>query len=154
MKNRQKILLLGVLILISAKAVASTQPVFNNNAKEVTESGYIKLSWQFGDKSGDCVFELQQSENQIFNSNKILYMGPDYATFLSGLRNGNYFYRVRAVCGDEQAISDWSDTITVKVQHHSLMLAFGLFGVGAVIFLLTIGIVIQGARQAAATAEQ
>ena len=122
-------------------------PIFTNNPIEQTESGHVKLSWKVPNSSSSAapwVFELQKSNDPNFSSAVQLYRGPDLATFLSGLPNGNYFYRVRTSIRGE-AHSDWSPTILVKVKHHSLSLALWLFGIGATVFLLTVGIVVQGA---------
>lgn len=123
-------------------------PLFTNNPIEQTESGHVKLSWKVPTFSSSAthpwVFELQKSNDPNFSTSVQLYQGPDLATFLSGLPNGNYYYRVRtSITG--VAHSDWSSTILVKVEHHSLSLALWLFGIGATVFLLTVGIVVQGA---------
>lgn len=122
-------------------------PIFINNPIEQTESGHVKLSWKVPTSSSSAtpwVFELQKSNDPNFSSSIQLYRGPDLATFLSGLPNGNYYYRVRtSITG--VAHSDWSSTILVKVKHHSLSLALWLFGIGATVFLITVGIVVQGA---------
>ena len=127
------------------------QPVFENPAEERTESGYLKLSWEWPGEAGSAEFELQQSAGIDFSEPVILYRGPDYATFLSGLRNGTYYYRLRAHSKAEDGqVSEWTEPMKVEVKHHSLQLAFTLFGVGAVVFLLTVGIVVRGARMASA----
>lgn len=123
-------------------------PVFENNSTEQTESGYIKLSWKLGGQQtgGDpIVFELQQAAHQDFNQTTLVYKGPDYATFQSGLSDGDYFYRVRTARTDGTPLSDWSTPVLLRVKHHSLQLAFLLFGIGATVFLITVGIVLQGA---------
>lgn len=122
-------------------------PTFVNNPIEQTTSGYVKLSWKVPtvlSSTSTWVFELQKSNDPNFNSPIQLYQGTDGATFLSGLPDGNYYYRVRtSIAG--VAHSDWSSTISVQVKHHSLSLALWLFGLGATVFLVTVGIVVQGA---------
>ena len=82
-----------------------------------------------------------------FSDPLVIYRGPDLATFLSGLPDGTFHYRIRAIGPEETAPGRWSSPVTLEVKHHSLRLAFLLFGLGAVVFLLTVGIVIQGNRR-------
>lgn len=127
-------------------------PLFDNRTTEQTESGYLKLSWKPGASSADrtpYLFELQQAIRHDFTQTDLIYKGKDYATFLSGLPDGQFYYRVRAVSPDGAQYSDWSAPVLVQVAHHSLRLAFLLFGIGAVVFLITVGIVVQGVRSSA-----
>ncbi len=110
----------------------------------MTESGYVQLSWTWdGDLNSNYSFELQQATSQSFENPELIYEGPDFATFLSGLDNGHYYFRIRAVNGN-QSKSSWSSPAVVEVEHHSLSLALSLFGLGALVFAITVGIVIQG----------
>ena len=43
------------------------QPVFENPAEERTESGYLKLSWEWPGEAGSAEFELQQSAGIDFS---------------------------------------------------------------------------------------
>lgn len=103
------------------------------------EEGHIRLEWA---AERDTIFELQQSRTADFADPLTIYRGPDLASFISGLKNGTYYYRVRV------PDDSWSDTMTIEVQHQSLQLALTLFGVGCVVFLLTVFVVVNGARQA------
>ena len=154
MNQKHWMRMIAPLVLLVGLELAAQLPVpaFENNSTEKTESGYIKLSWRLGDVptgSNAVVFELQQSAQQDFTETKSVYRGPDYATFISGLPNGNYYHRVRTTTPDGTQHSNWSEPMLVQVQHHSLQLAFLLFGIGATVFLFTVGIVIQGVRKAA-----
>lgn len=145
---------IAMLMFFFGSELAAQLPVpeFVNNPAEKTESGYIKLSWRLRDvQNGNnaFVFELQQSAQRDFTETRPVYRGPDYATFISGLPNGDYYHRVRTATPNGEQHSDWSVPVLVQVEHHSLRLAFLLFGIGASVFLFTVGIVIQGARTAA-----
>lgn len=151
--------ILLVIFSLNLQGQSLPQPTFENPPELSTESGYVKLSWLWNPdiKSGEILeFELQYSDNEFFNSPSEIYKGPDYATFLSGLKNGDYYYRVRgtAKVEGEMQLSDWSDPVLVRVKHHSLQLAFLLFGIGAVVFLLTVGIVMQGSRKTSSSQNQ
>lgn len=124
-------------------------PVMENDAYNLVNSGSIKLSWRSAKEVSNDVtreFELQYAEDSLFQSVELQYRGPDMATYISGLPGGTYFYRVREF-HDNSAPSDWSKTVVVDVEHHSLSLAFVLFGVGGVVFSLTVGIVVRGAAK-------
>ena len=138
------LLALGLLRAVSLNA-QTPQPVFENPAEVDTKSGYIKLNWRLDDLA-EFAFEVEQSASPDFASTRVIYAGPDYATFLSGLRNGIYYYRVRAV--GNAGPGAWSEAVKVRVEHHSLTLAFTLFSIGALVFLITVGIVVQGTRAA------
>ena len=100
----------------------------------------MTLEW---DSAQDSLFELQQAASADFTHARLIYQGPDKASFVSGLEDGTYYFRVRAP-GEA-----WSDPLTVHVQHQSLKLAFTLFGLGGIVFLLTVFVVVNGARRAA-----
>ncbi len=104
-----------------------------------SEDGYIGLSWDSEAEGG--IFELQESTSVDFESYRVVYKGPDLATFVSGLENGQYFYRVRRNDGA------WSSPIELQVKHHTLQLAFSLFGLGALVFVLTAWVIIKGTRE-------
>lgn len=120
-------------------------PKFTNSSKEFADAGHIKLLWQSELDLGNTTFLLQQSEDSAFHISKVLYEGPDLATFVSGLSDGNYYFRIKAITENQQ--SNWSEPMMVRVQHHTLNMAFTLFGIGAVVFLLTCFVVIKGSRQ-------
>ena len=117
-------------------------PVLTLAKGGISEDGHVKLVWVHR-KEGTEV-EVQQAENENFEAAKTIYRGQDKATFISGLENGTYYYRIRHVKGA------WSDTVMLTVKHHSLSLAFILFLLGAVVFALTVFIVIKGALHASA----
>ena len=122
-------------------------PVFENDSSNYTNSGSIKLGWHSQVTSGDTAiveFELQRALRSDFSDAKPYYRGPDLATYISGLANGQYYFRIREVDGN-RALSRWSDPVEVIVEHHSLKLAFTLFFIGAVVFALTVLVVLRGA---------
>lgn len=124
------------------------QPVFENPDSSYTQSGSLKLSWTIKDSllgSELILFELQQSQQKKFDSLLVRYKGSDLASYISGLAEGIYYYRVRSELDGQ--LSDWSEPIVVVVEHHSLQLAFLLFGLGAVVFLATVVVVVKGSKE-------
>lgn len=145
-------LLLFFFLLISSTLYGQVPEVtFENTSEEVSKSGYFKLSWMIPSDLGsieNLEFELQQSEDQTFEISETIYQGPDLASFISGLPNGWYYYRVRCVDSNSGDHGSWSEVKLVEVKHHSLKLAFTLFTIGMIVFLLTVGIIIKGNRMA------
>lgn len=130
------------------KNVNNTIPTFDQPDSNFTQSGSLKLSWTIKDsvlQSDLILFELQQSRDADFDSMLVRYQGTDLATYLSGLAEGSYHYRVRTII--DSNTSDWSEPILVVVKHHSLQLAFLLFGIGAVVFLSTVFVVVRGVKE-------
>ncbi len=115
----------------------TVQFTFNTDTISV-QAGHVRLEWH---TSSDTIFELQQAADASFAGARVIYRGPDRASFISGLEDGTYVYRVRATDGE------WSDPLTIIVKHQSIRLAKLLFGIGAVVFLLTVAVVVHGTWQ-------
>lgn len=103
---------------------------------ELASAGYFRLSWQ-GEDHRDYV--LQQANNPEFLNPQTLYQGPDTATLVSGRSDGSYYYRIRYVEAD-----GWSNVTKVEVSHHSLSRAFMFFSLGAIVFIITLVVVVIG----------
>lgn len=121
---------------------AFSQASFTLPNENTSNSGHITLTWE---GHGDAAYTLQKSDNSNFEKAEIIYQGPDRASFISGLKNGDYFFRVKT----ENA--PWSGPLLVKVEHHSLQLAFSLAGVGLFVFLSIVYVIILGTRNSAKT---
>ena len=101
--------------------------------------GYATLRWTpAAESDGPVEFELRVTSDALDLEGTTLYRGRDRATFVSGLPEGEHVYRVRARAmadGDasEAPWGPWSDPQEVVVEYHPIGLAWGLFGVGAVL---------------------
>lgn len=125
-------------------------PAFRGPLGKSNNAGQIKLIWSLPDSinaTEKYTFELQQAEDSLFNSAKLIYSGSDLASFISGLPNGDYFFRIRAQREGENEFSHWSETAILNVKHQSLKLAFTLFGLGALVFLSTVSVILYGNRK-------
>ncbi len=123
-------------------------PVFKIPESNNSSSGNLKILWKVDKKkikSDKIKYELQQSSDEHFSAAKKIYEGADRATYISGLRNGIYYYRVRAFIDGQ--FGDWSKPASLKVKHHSLKLALILFFVGAMVFTATAWLVIRGSAK-------
>ncbi|HSH29198.1 MAG TPA: hypothetical protein VK971_04750 [Thiohalobacter sp.] len=128
------------LAAVSVLPLAAAEAPVLHTDQTVATAGDFRLSWQDGD---GAVYELQQVGPQGFAATGTEYRGPDTATQLSGLPDGDYVYRVRVV---EPSPSPWSEPVTVEVRHHPLSRAFGFFTVGLIVFLATVILIMRGAR--------
>ena len=120
-----------------SSTVAGASPKLNSDTK-LSTAGYFQLSWQ--DESG-LSYQLQQASYPDFRDAVTLYQGPDQATVISGLPDGDYFYRVR---NEDES---WSKAFKISVKHHSLAKALGFFSLGAAMFIVMIVLLIKGARR-------
>ena len=123
--------------------VAGASPLELVTDTELATAGYYRISWQA--EHSPNLYRLLESDNPRFNHNKVIYEGPDLATVLSGKPNGSYYYRV-AILQDHTPVSV-SNTVMVKVAHHSLTKAFLFFAIGALVFLATLLLILRGNRQ-------
>lgn len=133
---------IALLGLFSATAMAAHSIDLSSDT-EVATAGYYQLRWR-ADDSG-VRFRLLESDNPRFNHSRVIYQGPDLATVLSGKRNGKYYYRV-AELKDHTPVTV-SNTVMVKVAHHSLAKALLFFAIGAAVFLATLLMILKGNRQ-------
>ncbi len=69
-----------------------------------------------------------------------VYKGPDTATTLSGLENGEYQFRLQA------GLNEWSPEFGVRIQHHSLTKAMIFFGMGFCMFIALLALLILSPR--------
>lgn len=133
-----------LLILIVAPAWSTAQDTKLSSSKSgISHDGHIKLQWEASPADTPRIFEVQQAADEDFRDESVIYQGPDLGTFISGLKNGTYYFRVRAEG------RDWSNVLRLEVKHHSLSLTFVLLGLGGMVFLCTAGMVIYGARKSA-----
>ena len=140
--NQRVIFFLLMLIVASARGTA--QDIQLSSSKSgISHDGHIKLQWESSRSDTPAVFEVQQATDEDFRDATVIYQGPDLGTFISGLKNGTYYFRVRA------EDRDWSNVLRLEVAHHSLTLTFVLLGLGGIVFLCTAGMVIYGARKSA-----
>lgn len=133
-------LLLIALLALPAGGVLA-QPVLQTDTTLAT-AGYFRLTWPGA--SGE--FELQQAGTDDFQDARLIYQGPDTASVVSGLPDGDYFYRVR-----QRGETRWSETLHIEVRHHPLNRAFGFFLLGAVMFAATLGILLHGVTRRGTT---
>jgi hypothetical protein len=80
---------------------------------QVSSDGNITLRWELSPpQAADYV--LEESSQPNFSDAEEIYSGSAGSFTLYGRRNGDYYYRVRAVIGADT--SDWSNGVAVRVE--------------------------------------
>lgn len=128
---------LGILlILLAVSAQAQEDDPHLTVSTTSSDTGTYTVSWE---ASGAVL--LQESTRADFADARLLYEGVDRATVVSGRLNGTYHYRL---------LRDgvpWGEAVTVDVAHHSLKQATAFLGAGAVVFIATVILIVQGHRR-------
>jgi hypothetical protein len=133
---------------LSASAGSGTPLLSLSSDSAVASAGFYRLEWHWQDTppgaGGD--FELQESTRADFGDATPLYRGPDLATVISGRGDGTRYYRVRAT-RDNNRHTLWSNAVEVATAHHPLSRAVAFFAAGALVFVLTLTLIVHGNRQ-------
>lgn len=132
--------LIAIYLALLPICARSEIPALKLASGTETQQGIVKLEWSAGGSQTASRYELQEASDPSFAQAKIRYSGHETGTFISGLTNGQYYYRARNNGGL------WSDTVQVKIQHHSLTLAITLLILGAFVFIITTVVVVRGAK--------
>lgn len=117
---------------------------FLGQASVRTRQGHARLEWS--GSQPDLLYHLQSSRDAAFSDPLERYRGRETASFLSGLGDGTHHFRVRARREASARWGPWSELVTVEVRHQSMTLAWALFGVGGLLFLLTAGFILYHAH--------
>lgn len=135
---------LALALAAPATMAAPTDPPSLSSNAALATAGYYRLLWKWrgGEKP---VFELQESANAGFANPATLYVGPDRAMVVSGRRDGERHYRIRARLGEGET-TPWSRPVTVAVRHHSLSRALAFFAAGALVFLAILVFIVAASR--------
>jgi hypothetical protein len=135
------------LLFLSTRIFAdSTVPMNISSDHEIATAGYFQLSWGVVSNRAAAVtvndYIVQKSTTPGFQDATVLYEGSETASLISGMKNGEYFFRVRR---KDQA--EWSKPVRVQVIHHSIGTAMQFFLAGLLVFLVTLVVIVKGARQ-------
>lgn len=135
-----RVILAGLATLTASGVMSFAQGPpragFDNEPELTTREGHVALKWE-GDHHG-LVYEVDQARVADFSDAATLYVGPDTASFLSGLADGEYFFRVRAREVEGDTWGPWSESVALVCEHHSLTVAWTLFASGGLLFLLVV----------------
>lgn len=136
-----------VILFFAIPFPLSAEPVLPVLTSDTTlaTAGYYQLSWQpgiHGASHKNISFELQQATSADFIQAEVLYQGQDLARVISGMPDGDYYYRLRRF-QDSTIPSHWSQPLHIQVKHHSLQKALVFFIAGALVFLITMLFVVH-----------
>lgn len=133
--------LVASLVAALAPTALAAAPRFAGSIPDTAEAGHVTLSWEGVKLKAGETYEVEHSTMPSFDNKRRIFEGRDESSFVSGLPNGAHYFRVRVRAEDGQT-GPWSKPHKVIVKHHSLGLSFGLFGLGAVVFALTVAFVV------------
>jgi hypothetical protein len=89
------------------------------------------------------VFDVQESTSKDFIEFKTRYSGKDSATYISGLNEGSYYYRVLARRVEDGLVAQ-SNPVHMKVDYVSMTVVWRLVALGVLVFAATIWVVARG----------
>ena len=127
--------------MVGGSIWALGSPQFSNHeqlSNTVSSDGVVTLKW----KSESSVI-LEHSRSGEFSKSWVRYQGEDQSSVLSGLAEGNHFFRFKHT-GEK---SEWSDILPVRVEFVDLTLMYVLLSVGGLVSILTVSAIIYGARK-------
>lgn len=108
-------------------------------------AGHFSLAWE--SDADDALFIVESSPSEDFAGAVVYFEGPQRQAYISGLEEGEHFFRIAVRNSPEDDWSEWSEPASLTVAHHDLGVAFAFAGVGAVLFLCIVGFVIVAPRR-------
>jgi len=108
----------------------------------LSAEGYFVLSWDNA-QSVSSAINLLQSNTPAFVESRTRDIPANGSVTITGLADGDYYFRL------QDGVSLLSNTVQVRVAHHSLGRAFAFFSVGALVFGILIISIVTGRKQQA-----
>lgn len=126
-------------------ALAADTPHFLAEEVIQTQTGSLSLEWDWDEAPAAVEFEVQRADDEQFATDlNTLYTGPDKGTYLSGMLEGEYYFRVRALV--EGVATDWSVPVLVVVEFPPWKQVLLMFSLGILVLLATLSVVVAGYR--------
>lgn len=123
------------------------KPRFTDGDRVSTNEGHATIHWELpGGVEGaapEATFELQQSADPSFSDGHRRHRGPGRAFFVSGLKDGRTYFRVRTV-SDGSATGPWSDALVVEVDYPDRGRVVLFLVIGSLVFLGTCAAIVSG----------
>lgn len=113
-----------------------------------TDDGTVPLVWGETERnlSEDRVYEVRRWGLDASGPGQLVYEGEDTASFVSGLGEGDYVFRIRSKAKGE-AYPDWGDEgLNVTIDYIDMAIVWPLMGAGALSFVVLIGTIALGRR--------
>jgi hypothetical protein len=150
-----RVVILGLVSIVAFSLVPATTertasvpapPRFVDGVAVSADEGHVVLSWTpaEGDDpaASRLIFELEQSADPAFGNHRLRHRGAERSFFVTGLPEGQVYFRVRAVSGE--TAGRWSETIAVDVVYPGRLEVLALVSVGCLVFLATVTAILVG----------
>ncbi|WP_436714926.1 fibronectin type III domain-containing protein [Roseiconus lacunae] len=102
--------------------------------------GYVTLSWE--------PYEAASRYEVVDGGGKVIHSGVFPQAFISGLSDGEYRYRVRAVNASGEILVQSASTATIEVSHWPAIYVWPLLGVGFFVVAAVVFVIVAGERWA------
>jgi len=133
-----KSLLLFIAILLCGEQVGSNEIDFTDRVgleKSVSDDGAVTLTW---DKEPSATIILQRDRSAAFTDPLVLYEGSDNGSVITGLEEGEHFFRIGSSEGK------FSEPLRIRVEFVSRVQLIILLSLGAVVVLATVLAIVLG----------
>lgn len=136
-----------ILQLLSSNGFAAgfTEPSGDSFS---TDDGTVSLVWEDREAGpeADRVYEVRRWEDGGSQEGQLVYEGEDTASFVSGLNEGEYTFRIRSKKEDGMYPEWGDDGLLVTVDYIDLSIVWPLMAAGAVCFIVLILTIVLGRR--------
>lgn len=143
--------LFPLLAIMPSFLAAQTSFIEPEGDVYVTDDGTVALAWEPGTpetEGGDLVYEVRRSASPDFTDPVFVYEGQDTASFVSGLPEGNYYFKIRARSIDGE-FPPWGEAyLLVTVDYIEPGIVILLMSAGLVTFIAVIASIVMGHRAA------
>lgn len=134
------VLMCAAVLMCTSLVHASGTLQLHSDTTHAT-AGYYQLTWSWSGAQDDVIYSLREYFPAAKNhEGREIYHGPDLASVISGKTNGTYRYIVHALSASGERLAQ-SNAIQVNVTHHSLMRAWLVFALGAVVFITILAVI-------------
>lgn len=142
-KTRFQFRVLQQLLVLAPLALAPTafaDPPSLSANPDVSNDGKVVLEFE---KTENAEIELQQATDPDFTDALTRYRGADPASVLTGLAEGDYYFRIRLTSEE-----NWSAPVRVRVKFMKRGQLYLLLGTGLVVVAMIVLTILLGASQA------
>lgn len=103
--------------------------------ESVSDDGAVTLSW---DKEPSATIILQRDRSAAFTDPLLLYQGTDAGSVVTGLEEGEHFFRIGFAEGE------FSEPLRIRVEFVSRVQLTILLSLGAIVVLATVLAIVLG----------
>ena len=122
-----------------------TLSVDGSESLAIVNDGKVVLEFNRGN---DAAVVLEHAPEAAFSGSRVSYRVTDTAKVITGLAEGDHFFRVRAADVGAGVDDGWSNVLRVRVEYMDRRTLVVLLVVGFVVAAMTAGAVIAGGRAA------